>query len=284
MGFSSDHRPSESLFSTSETSERRTASGGRTRDNQTSSATRRISVPHRAPPTKYTDTVERDKSAQYEQFFQDTPASRRRMSASPNTCEGAVSTLTAQRLRSERDSFARRFEANNKNRICCAVDRAAVLTVYNEALEMVAEWEVQQTKTQAAFAPSSSFLGRNEAERYRALIHEVKTKSKVILGIVDAGPDHSVFSNSLLLNPLEPQYATPRIDMHDDSKQYYATRRLNAWRTEGWPHKYPVAAITLESNNNRRASAGHERYNTGNSANNWTVEDWGGEVDADMEF
>lgn len=53
-----------------------------------------------------------------------------------------------------------------------------------------------------------------------------------------------------VLAPLEPQYANPRIE--DDAHGYRMQWRLDAWRREGWPGRYPREAVQRERRGGER--------------------------------
>ncbi|KAF2844754.1 hypothetical protein T440DRAFT_409531 [Plenodomus tracheiphilus IPT5] len=237
-------------------------------------------VPHLPPPEKYTQTTKRDHTLNDEQFFQDALSAASAIT-SENSSHERDSTHIARQLRDERDYFARQVEVGNNSAICCAEERAAVITIYNEAIEKIAKWDAHHSNFQVKSSGGIPVPEKEYAGKYTFLTHEVQTKTRIIIGITHADPDDSVFSNNLLLKPLEPHYATPRIDMHEDNMRHRAAWRLKAWRTEGWPDKYPADAVALEAKRDRRVSRSikgyHETYDT---VDEWSIEDWGEEVDA----
>ncbi|KAJ4368435.1 hypothetical protein N0V83_006792 [Neocucurbitaria cava] len=121
----------------------------------------------------------------------------------------------AQHLRSARDRFALKIPITG-NTLCYTVDRAAVLTLYTQALTLITSSNPTQ------------------------LSSEVTLKVTTILGLRSAHPLDVVFTSAgMLLPPLEPQYAEPRIEYADDEYGYRAAWRLKAWRKEGWPGCIP---------------------------------------------
>ncbi|KAI8942858.1 hypothetical protein NX059_000898 [Plenodomus lindquistii] len=239
-------------------------------------------VPPAAPSETYTATAERDSNLRYRDFFHS--------SHSPTVVPYVAQNIrlparVAYQLRIARDSFAGQAKINNMGTTCCATDRAAVLAVYNEALEKIAEWEVQQEEPQIPFATSRNTSDGEDPERYNLLLQEVQTKTKIILGVVDAYPEDAAFGTTQMLSPLEPMYANPRIDLHDDNYRRLAAQRLKDWRAEGWPARFPAKAYAAEAEellwDDYPDVASEERL--GHRRKDWAVEDWGEEVDADHE-
>lgn len=70
-------------------------------------------------------------------------------------------------------------------------------------------------------------------------------KIKTVLGISRAGPKNVVFTRTLLA-PIEPLYAMPRIEFRMDKFGHRAATRLQEWREDGWPNRYPKNAVTKE--------------------------------------
>ena len=142
--------------------------------------------------------------------------------------EGPEKTML--QLRDTRDRYIRknwRLENDTGQNII----RAAVLEIFEQAFDKLA------------------LLPRYHEQ----IASEVLRKIKVVLGIIDAEPSEPVFlSAGQLLNPLEPQYAQPRItEFSDDKKspEWYEHRtqhRLEQWRAEGWPEVYPEKAVKRE--------------------------------------
>ncbi|OAL54581.1 hypothetical protein IQ07DRAFT_596080 [Pyrenochaeta sp. DS3sAY3a] len=125
-------------------------------------------------------------------------------------------------LLSARNSFAATIPVEG-NEICYGPDRAAVLRVYQQGLEKITAANHKQVKA------------------------EVSLKVKTILCLREAEPEDVVFaSKGMVLEPLEPQYAEPRIDFMYDQSGYTATKRLNRWRREGWPEVFPRQAIAVD--------------------------------------
>jgi hypothetical protein len=105
--------------------------------------------------------------------------------------------------------------------------RPAVINIYDEAL---------------------SLLGSGRAEAYQQMASEVSHKAKILLEILDADPDDPAFSTvGQLLQPLEPQYAVPRLLPKNDGHCRRAQWRSNSWRKEGWPAVYSREAIRHEA-------------------------------------
>jgi len=95
---------------------------------------------------------------------------------------------------------------------------------------------------------------------HEQIASEAMRKIKVILNVISAEPDDPVFlSAGQLLEPLEPQYAQPRLAEFDyGTGELYAQRaqhRLEAWRAEGWPAKYPKRAVKEELKERRKLLA-----------------------------
>jgi hypothetical protein len=108
---------------------------------------------------------------------------------------------------------------------CNTASRAAILDVYNEAINKL----------------------RELPHKHVQIISESSLKVRILLSLLDADADHPVFSSvGQLLRPLEPQYANPRIEAEDDEYGHRAQRRLDKWRQEGWPDNYPKVAIETE--------------------------------------
>lgn len=168
----------------------------------------------------------------------------------------APGKLARQQLEVLRNRFASTVSISNDHPKCCAVDRAAVLAVYAEALDKL------------------------NAENYEQISTEVRRKTRVILGLTSADPEDSVFVGSTtggsLLSPLEPQYSEPRIEFKDDEYQRLVHRRISAWRKDGWPKAYPRNAIKYEAQTREALDRREER-----DLDTMVTEDSGEEVDAD---
>jgi hypothetical protein len=114
---------------------------------------------------------------------------------------------------------------------CAGLDRQTVLNIYTEALSLL----------------SSS------PQKHTQIAAECTRKVRVVLGIVSADPDDTVFTRTgQLLKPLEPQYANPRLEAGEDEYGNLAQWRLNAWRNDGWPEKYPAYAVKKEKKKGER--------------------------------
>jgi hypothetical protein len=106
------------------------------------------------------------------------------------------------------------------------LDRRAVLDIYAQAIEK---------------------LGTLQA-KHEQIAAECARKVGVVLGMINPKPCDPVFTTSgQLLKPLQPQYAHPRIWTKEDEYGYRAQWRLEAWRREGWPEKYPGQAVSREA-------------------------------------
>jgi hypothetical protein len=132
---------------------------------------------------------------------------------------------TANCLRETRQRFAKKLPEDEDERKYAALDRQNVLAVYTQALDKL----------------------HSIPDKHIQIAAECTRKVRVILGIISADPADPVFTtNGQLLAPLEPQYANPRLEARDDPECYRAQWRLNRWRKEGWPHRYPTEAIRRE--------------------------------------
>jgi hypothetical protein len=138
----------------------------------------------------------------------------------------AVATSTS--LRETRHRFSKKPSEPTKDdeeRVFFALDRRAVLNVYDEAILR---------------------LG-TQPEKHIQIAAECTRKVRVILGIINADPTDPVFTTTgQLLAPLEPQYANPRIGFADDQEGHRAQWRLERWKKEGWPDEYPAKAVRRE--------------------------------------
>ncbi|KAF2129239.1 hypothetical protein P153DRAFT_15915 [Dothidotthia symphoricarpi CBS 119687] len=149
---------------------------------------------------------------------------------SPETTTAWV--LAAHSLRESRARFATKIKVGGDQSVC-ALDRSAVLDVYQEALKNI--------------SPAN----------YQQITSETNLKVKTILNIRPAEPDDLVFSTvGALLRPLDPQYADPRIEYEHDLYGYRAAWRLDAWRKQGWPHEYPRGAVEAEKTENAQPPHG----------------------------
>ncbi|KAJ5065608.1 hypothetical protein J3E74DRAFT_435525 [Bipolaris maydis] len=128
---------------------------------------------------------------------------------------------TISKLRRERFRFTKSVPSDLNSKICCPRDRGAVLDIYAEALNKISP------------------------ENHRQIYAEAKMKIKTVLGIAKAGPRNQVFTK-MLLAPIEPLYAMPRIEFRMDKFGHRAATRLQEWREDGWPNKYPENAVKKE--------------------------------------
>ncbi|KAH4186455.1 hypothetical protein HBH70_157640 [Parastagonospora nodorum] len=132
---------------------------------------------------------------------------------------------TAMRLRETQRRFSQGVPLGGDEN-CAGIDRQLVLGIYNEALSILSKLPDKHTQIAA----------------------ECARKTRVILGIISADPDDTVFTLAgQLLKPLEPQYANPRLDTGMDGFGALAQWRLNAWRKDGWPEQYPAGAVKKET-------------------------------------
>lgn len=143
---------------------------------------------------------------------------------------------TLAKLRKERLRFTKTIPNDLSSKICCPRDRGAVLDIYTEVLSKI------------------------NAENHKQLYVEANTKIKVILGILKVGPRDEVFTR-MLLEPIEPLYARPRIEFRKDKYGHRAATRIQEWRKDGWPDRFPAKAIREE-----KARRGKFR--------SWSDEDW----------
>ncbi|OSS45151.1 hypothetical protein B5807_09213 [Epicoccum nigrum] len=176
----------------------------------------------------------------------------------------------AAQLLAARNSFAARNPAADNPR-CSALDRAAVLAVYNEALRRV------------------EHMCKRDVQ---ALDEEVTKKVETILDLRCAEVEDAVFYvDSAFLRPLEPQYAQPRLDYYDrgkgegsDGYGRAAWMRLREWRGEGWPRVVPVRAVEREKREReRRRRLRREVDEDLEGLERVVAGEWGEEVDADPE-
>jgi hypothetical protein len=131
---------------------------------------------------------------------------------------------TTLKLRDTKRRFAKGVPLGGDDK-CHGLDRQIVLSIYNEALNTLIELPEKHTQIAA----------------------ECTRKVRVVLGLIFAEPDDTVFTASgQLLKPLEPSYADPRLKADVDTYGHLAQWRLNSWRKEGWPGKYPTVAVQNE--------------------------------------
>lgn len=181
-------------------------------------------------------------------------------SSHSSTKQVTASEKTALKLREARDRLAKGIPIGG-NKLCCTTDRAAALHVYYEALNTI------------------------NSTNHETVLFEATLKVETILGILKADPHDVVFSQSaMLLNPLEPQYAEPRIKYNNDKNGYRAAWRLKAWRKAGWPGAYPGRAIRGERKIEKLPrGGGRGDIELRKKMEDWAKEDWGDEVDASSE-
>ncbi|KAL6710096.1 hypothetical protein ACN47E_009887 [Coniothyrium glycines] len=159
-----------------------------------------------------------------------------------------------------RDRFAKKNDRSDENSICNVWDRAAVLAVFQQALTRIT------------------------AENHKNIYLEAIRKVEIILNIRGARPTDMVFARTMLLDPLEPQYAKPRIEGEDDDYGYQASCRLQAWRKEGWPNVIPEKAIAEERKKGESLAKGDLTDEVlRDRALAWPEEDWGDEVNANNQ-
>ncbi|USP76143.1 hypothetical protein yc1106_03417 [Curvularia clavata] len=130
---------------------------------------------------------------------------------------------TVARLREERFRFMAKVPNDLNSKTCCPRDRSAVLQIYTEALD------------------PEKINCKNHEEIYA----EAHAKIRIILSIASAGPRNDVFYKGLL-SPIEPLYARPRIEFRKDKYSHRAATRIQEWRNDGWPYRYPKNAIEAE--------------------------------------
>jgi hypothetical protein len=166
---------------------------------------------------------EQDHTPRFSKFFS---AAEDTMSAQsfihnhvPTPAEETALTISHTRRR-----FAQGVPDDGKDD-CAPLDRRAVLDIYAQALAKISEFPNKHTQIAA----------------------ECTRKVRVVLALIDPKPCDPVFTTAgQLLKPLEPQYARPRILAVDDQYGYRAQWRLDAWRREGWPDRYPGQAVSRE--------------------------------------
>ncbi|EOA86798.1 uncharacterized protein SETTUDRAFT_79704, partial [Exserohilum turcica Et28A] len=129
--------------------------------------------------------------------------------------------LTISKLHHDRQRFTKTIPNDHKNKLCSPRDRSAVLDIYTEALHKI--------------------NATNHAQMYT----EANAKIRTVLGIHKAGTRDAVFTHQLL-RPIEPLYAMPRIEVRHDKHGHRAAVRIQEWRRDGWPAKYPVNAVREE--------------------------------------
>jgi hypothetical protein len=178
--------------------------------------------PRRIPATPVPEKTVQGYSPRFSKFLSDEPAPSK-IFVHDHDITPAESTAIS--LHETRHRFNKKPPETHENRQNQALDRQNVNNVYNQALDKLGEIP----------------------EKHMQIAAECTRKVHVILGIISADPSDPVFTTSgQLLKPLEPQYANPRLEAIDDPQCYRAQWRLNQWRKEGWPDKYPAEAIRRE--------------------------------------
>jgi hypothetical protein len=136
-----------------------------------------------------------------------------------------LAEATSLKIRETRRLFAQGTPEDGKAD-CAPLDRRAVLDIYAQALEKLGTLP----------------------HKHEQIAAECARKVGVVLGMINPKPCDPVFTTSgQLLKPLQPQYAHPRIWTKEDEYGYRAQWRLEAWRREGWPEKYPGQAVSCEA-------------------------------------
>jgi hypothetical protein len=135
-----------------------------------------------------------------------------------------------------------RTPADLKSKLCSPRDRAAVLDVYQHGLKIIND--------------------RNHVN----VKYEVDLQVNIILGLRDPKEFELSFTNKMLLPPLDPLYAHPRIEFRDDPHERHADWRLREWKKGGWPDKLPEGAITRE----KELSEGNKNW----KRDLWLMVDW----------
>ncbi|KAF1839321.1 hypothetical protein BDW02DRAFT_575420 [Decorospora gaudefroyi] len=156
----------------------------------------------------------------------------------------------ANRLREERLRFVKKVPNSLNSTLCCPRDRRAVLTVYQDGLDLIDE------------------------ENYETVYFDASLKIKVILGLRDPGMFQVVFNKKMLLPPLDPEYSEPRIEYSDDPFGRRAYSRLQAWRKEGWPNKWPEKAIADQKAIAKGGKRGKKRKCSAITSAGWEDLDW----------
>lgn len=173
-------------------------------------------TPPTTPPPRKTGLTWAD--FQYEHDTEDLSGPQ---STSTTTKPQTPLDLTISKLRQDRQRFTKTIPNSHHNTLCSPRDRSAVLDIYAEALSKI------------------------NARNHTALYAEACLKIKTVLGIHKAGTRDAVFTQKLL-NPIEPLYAMPRIETKNDKYGHRAAVRIQEWRRDGWPKRYPRNAIKEE--------------------------------------
>ena len=120
---------------------------------------------------------------------------------------------------------------------------------------------------------------------------EVTNKVETILDLQrrEAG-DPVFYADSMFLAPLEPKYASPRLDYYDrgegsDGYGRAAWMRLTEWRRDMWPHFCPTRAVEREKRERERRERQGRNVNEDLEGLERVAAEggWGEEVDADLE-
>jgi hypothetical protein len=180
-------------------------------------------MPHRIQPSTVPEkSGVQGHSPRFSKFLSDAPLPANQF---VHSHEVLPAEATANSLRETRHRFAQKVPSGDDEQKHAALDRQNVLAVYTQALAQL----------------------HSIPNKHIQIAAECTRKVRVILGIVSADPPDPVFTtNGQLLAPLEPQYANPRLEARDDPECYRAQWRLNRWRKEGWPHRYPTEAVRRE--------------------------------------
>lgn len=169
---------------------------------------------------------------------------------------------TALELRRTSLRFAIKIDIENE-KTCCTVDRAAVIAVYQDALQTL---DLPQNK-----------------QYHLRILSEATHRARIILGIISAHPlDAAFFTADQLLAPLEPQYAEPRISSGNDQRGYRAQWQFLQWRNNGWPDRYPARAVKTELEGDFRL-AGKTKGLALKLRKRWQDMDMGSEDEVEIE-
>ncbi|KAF2829072.1 hypothetical protein CC86DRAFT_403722 [Ophiobolus disseminans] len=143
---------------------------------------------------------------------------------------------TTVELQKTRDRYAKETERESGDGTQNTITRAAVLEIYEQALKSIGK----------------------SPDLHKRIDTEATRQVEVVLRNISAEPNDPVFRTaSQILKPLEPQYAQPLIPEFQTSKKpqdtnaHRAQHRLESWRDDGWPEKYPERAVEREKKKGR---------------------------------
>ncbi|RAR08232.1 hypothetical protein DDE83_006073 [Stemphylium lycopersici] len=169
----------------------------------------------------------------------------------PNISKAADTSMsslqqTIARLREERLRFTKRIPADLNNKVCCPRDRGAVLDVYTEA------------------------QGKISPQNHEQIYEEANIKIRTILGINKVWPNDPVFTK-MFLRPIEPLYAKPRIEFRNDKYGHRAAMRIQEWRKDGWPGRFPENAVKEERDRKGKFQRWYDEDWTDETSEAWLI-------------